>query len=159
MTIPPILSSPVIWKFVAIVAIAGALFTSGCQYGQSDSEAKLAALQAGYEEAFKQARANARKEELRFTEAVVRENARNEKAYADNISIYDAKLERLRRAANSAGRGGSVPRTPITTAYCLGASGPTREELLGYGTTVAGILREATADRAALESCIAAWPR
>lgn len=148
------------WKILALVLLASSLWIGGCMHGKKEAEQKLAVLESSMAAAAKVMVQNARQREREEISVVLQENDRNEKAILANHAIAESELERLRKSAGSTNRRpiSSVPKPATTTTYCLGASGPTRDELLGYGQTVVRILREATDDRSALEACIASWP-
>ena len=80
--------------------------------------------------------------------------------YAERAKIadssFDASLDRLRNAFNSVK---GVRFAAPASGECPAAGGPTGAELLGMGETLARLVREADRDRAALASCVAAWPR
>lgn len=71
-------------------------------------------------------------------------------------SSFDTSLDRLRNAYSSSAR----LRQPAQAAgSCPEASGPTAADVLRTGEALAGILRDADLDRAALMACVTAWPR
>ncbi len=71
-------------------------------------------------------------------------------------SSFDANLDRLRQAYSSV-RG--VRFAAPVAGECAEPSGPTAGDLLRHGEAIAELARRADKDRAALISCIAAWPK
>jgi hypothetical protein len=150
-----------VWKVAAAVVFAVFMFVGGCMHGKQGAEQKLAVVEASFRTAARLAAEQARVEEKHEKAIVERENSRNEKAIVANAATYVVELERLRKSAADPGRGPrSVPEPAAAPGDCPRASSaPASAELLGHGETLARILQSAVADRAALEACIAAWPR
>jgi hypothetical protein len=80
--------------------------------------------------------------------------------YAERAKIadssFDASLDRLRNAFNSVK---GVRFTAAVAGECPAASGPAAGDLLRHGEAIAELARRADKDRAALASCVAAWPK
>jgi len=148
---------PLPWK-LGIVAVAVALVgVSGYVKGRNSLKADMQALRQGYEVASAQA-AGREAERVRVwtNAAVVAGEKFNERAKVADAS-FDSNLDRLRRAYNSHS---ARLRPPASAAgSCPEPSGPTAGELLKAGEMVAGLVREADRDRAALMACVSAWPR
>jgi len=146
-----------IWKYVAIAVAAGAVAWRIYDAGQDSKQAEMDALKKSYEVAAAQAAGReAEKSRMWQTAAKVAGEKFNERAKVADAS-FDGNLDRLRRAyASSSGR---VQPAAGTAGSCPEAGGVSAGDLLKAGEMVAGLVRDADRDRAALVACAGAWPR
>lgn len=154
--INPAMFTPWMWKLGA-VALAVA-FWSWWMYdaGRDSKQAALDALKQSYELAAAQAAGARKAREQMWQEAITTAGAKYDERAKVADAGFDANLDRLRNAYAS----GARLRIPASVAGgCPESGGPTAAELLRAGQELAGILRDADRDAAALRACVSAWPR
>lgn len=147
---------PLSYKLGALalaLALAGA---AGYVQGRKSLRGDLDALRASYAAAAAQAKGQAEERERMWTNAA---QVAGEK-YDARIKAGDdwaaAQLDRMRDAAATGER---VRAATETAGGCPAPRGPTQAELLGASREIIELARDADQDRAALEACLAAWPR
>lgn len=145
------------WKWGAVALAVGALSTSCYVAGRKAVRGEMDALRRSYEVAAAQAAGREAERVRTWQQALTVAGAKyNERAQMADRS-FDANLDSLRRAYNSSS---ARLRPPAPAAQgCAEPSGPTAAELLRAGEALAGIIRDADRDRAALISCVASYPR
>ncbi len=137
-------------------ALVGILCVSSYVAGRKSLRGQMDALRQGYEIAAAQAAGREAERVRQWTNAVKVASEKYDERAKIADSSFDASLDRLRNAYSSVK---GVRFAAPVAGECPGPSGPTRAELLGMGETLARLVREADRDRAALASCVAAWPR
>ena len=145
-----------VWKFLAIAIAAGAVAWWIYDAGQDSKQGELDALRQSYEVAAAQAAGREAERVRMWTQAVTIAGAKFDERAKIADSSFDASLDRLRNAYASVK---GVRFAAPAPAGCPEAGGPTAGELLKAGELVAGLVRDADRDRAALASCVGAWPR
>lgn len=147
---------PLPYRILGAAVLAAVLALTCYVGGRRSKQADLDALRRSYELAAAQSQA-ARKERERVWEQAMTQAGRqyDERAKVADRS-FDNSLDRLRSAYASSAQ----LRVPAGTAgQCDRAGEPTAADLLRQGETLAAIARDADRDRAALISCVQAWPR
>jgi hypothetical protein len=147
---------PLPWKLGAVAALVGILCVSSYVLGRKHVRGQMDALRQSYEVAAAQAAGREAERVRQWTNAVKVASEKYDERAKIADSSFDASLDRLRQAYASV-RG--VRFAAPVAGECPSPSGPTGAELLGMGETLARLVREADRDRAALASCVAAWPR
>jgi hypothetical protein len=144
------------YKLLAALILALVLLIAGFIAGIKWEKPKRIALEQGYQVAAAQ---TAGREAERVRQAAARIAHEQEKAdarIAQADRSFDAYLGRLRDAYSRSDRVRAATPAP---EGCPAPSGPTAADILREGEKLAGIVRDADRDRAALEACVAAWPR
>ena len=143
-------------KWIAIAFIVLGVLLAAYLKGRSDVKAQWELERQSIRLAGIQAEA-AIKERMRIAQIQVSTAQRMaDEANKNNRARASTERERMRNSTTS---GGGVPSATTATCGCYGASGPTRDELLGYGEAVIRLAESATAARAAVDACYAAWPK
>lgn len=136
------------------VALAG---VCGYVKGRSSLKSEMQALRQSYEVAAAQAAGREAERVRMWSGALIQAGRQYDERAKVADSSFDANLDRLRRAY--AASGSRVQPAASVAGSCAEPSGPTAGELLKAGELVAGLVRDADRDRAALISCVQAWPR
>ncbi len=147
---------PLPYRIGIAAALVGILCVSSYVAGRKAVRGQMDALRQGYEVAAAQAAGREAERVRQWTNAVKVASEKYDERAKIADSSFDASLDRLRNAFNSVK---GVRLAAPASGECPAAGGPTGAELLGMGETLARLVREADRDRAALASCVAAWPR
>lgn len=147
---------PLPYKLGALALLVALVGVSGYVKGRKDVRALWNAEKRSYELALAQAVGARQERERMWREAITVAGAKYDERAKMADQSFDASLDRLRNAYNSSAR----LRLPAAAAgSCPESSGPTAGELLKAGELVAGMVRDADRDRAALISCVQSYPR
>lgn len=144
------------YKLGALALVVALVGVSGYVKGRKDVRALWRAEVASYREAAAQAAGAARERERVWKQAMTVAGEKYDARAKVADGNFDTALDRLRNAYSSRD-GIRQPAKP--PGQCPEPSGPTAAELLRAGEDLAGILRDADRDRAALMACVGAWPR
>jgi len=147
---------PLPYRIGIAAALVGILCVSSYVAGRKAVRGQMDALRQSYEVAAAQAAGREAERVRQWSNAITVAGAKYDERAKIADSSFDASLDRLRNAYSSVK---GVRLAASAAGECPGPSGPTRAELLGMGETLARLVREADRDRAALASCVAAWPR
>lgn len=147
---------PWYWKLAALALLVALAAASGYVRGRQDVRALWEAERQALQVEIARAAGAARERERMWKQAMVTAGEKFDERAKIADAGFDASLDRLRNAYAS-GAGLRIPAS--ATSQCPEPSGPTAAELLRAGEALAGIIRDADRDRAALMSCVAAWPR
>ncbi len=147
---------PLPWKLgllAIVVALAG---VSGYVKGRKDVQALWNAERQSYEVALAQAVGARQERERMWREAMTVAGRQYDERAKMADQSFDTSLDRLRSAYASSAR---LRLPAAASGQCDRAGEPTAADVLRAGEELAAILRDADRDRAALATCVAAWPR
>jgi len=147
---------PLPWKLGAVAALVGILCVSSYVLGRKHVRGQMDALRQSYEVAAAQAAGREAERVRQWTNAVKVASEKYDERAKIADSSFDASLDRLRNAYSSVK---GVRLTAAVAGECPEPSGPTAGDLLRHGEAIAELARRADKDRAALKSCIAAFPK
>lgn len=147
---------PLPYRIAILAAVVAALCASSYVLGRKHVRAQF--------DAYKQAQAveaalvkgEQEQRERMWTQAMTEAGRLYDERHKQADASFDASLDRLRSAYAST-RG--VRLAPGSAALCPETGRATAADLLRAGEALAGIARDADQDRAALVSCVGAWPR
>lgn len=146
---------PLPYRILGAAVLAAILALTCYVGGRRSKQADMDALRMSYELAAAQSAAARKERERVWTEAMSVAGRKFDERAKMADSSFDANLDRLRRAYQSAGlRPAAAP-----AGECDRAGGATAGDILKQGEILAGILRDADRAQIALQACVQSWPR
>lgn len=147
---------PLPYKLGALALLVALVGVSGYVKGRKDVRALWNAEKRSYELALAQAVGARQERERMWREAITVAGAKYDERAKMADRSFDSSLDRLRSAYASSAR---LRLPAVAAGQCDRAGEPTAADVLRAGEEFAAILRDADRDRAALATCVAAWPR
>jgi hypothetical protein len=147
---------PLPYRIGIAAALVGILCVSSYVAGRKAVRGQMDALRQSYEVAAAQAAGREAERVRMWTQAVTVAGAKYDERAKMADASFDSSLDRLRNAYSSVK---GVRFTAAVAGECPAASGPAAGDLLRHGEAIAELARRADKDRAALASCVAAWPK